>query len=518
MKPSEDPSLVPVDSLLTKPRRWRRRLLVAAFCVALAVYLRAKLVRKPLPEDPEEALQVGIEETDRLDPGWRWQDLEGNRAAINDADNSALCLLAAHKRLPKRWPTWQSLDRLAGRELAFSARIQYENDIRRVPADIQFNRQQRAVLEGELHQADPALIEARKLARMPQGRLPAGPSTSAVAALFSSNPHIHEVRTIVKLLEMDAWVRTEEGDLDSALASCRAILNAGRAIGDEPEAIAQLVRLACQSTAVTTLERILAQGTPSFVALSSTQELVQDEARVPILIIVARSERARIDLFLQKAHDGEVSRKDMEYGEKLAADFLGRSEKKGAAANPDRWYAPERINWYRAWYLRYSTDLVELCKREPPPPDALRDLEATLKGQPALLQILGRGKGKFVESYWRVQAQLRCAATALAVERYRQRNGHWPDPPTDITPWYIARIPADPYDGCRLRFCRVNEGVGVYSIGPDRKDDKGSLRDPQSRQVSSDEGFRLWNPDLRRHARWPERPLDELPGSDEEDD
>lgn len=522
MKPSDDPSNVPADPTAANNTPSLRAIFAAvAFWVlvgvALAVYFRWKLPRKPLPEDPDQALQVAVEEADRLDPGWRLEELEAKRDAIADADNSALCVLAAHERLPKGWPTWRSLDRLAGRELARSARYRYEDDIRKVPADIQFNAQQLAVLKGELREAEAALTEARKLTDLSRGRLPPGPPSKA--AFLGSNPHLEQVRKIMELLEMDAKVRTQDGKLDDALASCRAILNAGRAIGDEPDSIAQLVRLACESTAVNKLERILAQGVPSPAALASAQQLLEDEAKVPTLLTVARGERARMDFFLRKIHDGGMTTEEIEKLENLAtsmaASLRGR-DGSGSSASEGKWYAPQRINWYRAWFLRYSSDLVELCKVEPPSMEDLEKLEATLRGQPAILRLCVGGKEKIVADCWRNQAKLRCAVVALAVERYRQTNGRWPDALTDLVPGLIARIPADPYDGRRLRYGRVRRGVSVYSIGSDGKDNKGDLRDPTLSQQAADVGFRLWNPNLRRHAPQPVQALDELPGNDDD--
>ncbi len=101
---------------------------------------------------------------------------------------------------------------------------------------MQFNTQQLAILKAELHAAEAALTEARKLADLPHGRLPSGPPGKS--KFPASNPHIPAVRKIMELLVMDARVRAQEGDLGNALATCRALLNTGRTLGDEPDSIA----------------------------------------------------------------------------------------------------------------------------------------------------------------------------------------------------------------------------------------------------------------------------------------
>ena len=55
-------------------------------------------------------------------------------------------------------------------------------------------------------------------------------------------------------------------------------------------------------------------------------------------------------------------------------------------------------------------------------------------------------------------------AVALAVERYRQEQGHWPDALTDLPSGYLAVIPVDPATGERVGYRRDGDGVVVYSL------------------------------------------------------
>jgi hypothetical protein len=100
------------------------------------------------------------------------------------------------------------------------------------------------------------------------------------------------------------------------------------------------------------------------------------------------------------------------------------------------------------------------------------------------------------------QAELHTAATALAIERYRLAHGMWPTTLADVTgDRFLSSIPADPYDGRPLRYLVGPDGVVVYSVGPDRRDD-GGKRPPGARNhhgnfSNADVGFRLLNPDRR---------------------
>src|SRR5204862_3732227 len=92
-------------------------------------------------------------------------------------------------------------------------------------------------------------------------------------------PHVEKVRNqVVNLLQDDAYLRAQEGDLHGALLSVRAMLNAGRSLGDEPVMITMLVRGWADGKTVATLDRVLAQGEVSASDLATMQELLEAEA------------------------------------------------------------------------------------------------------------------------------------------------------------------------------------------------------------------------------------------------
>ena len=58
-------------------------------------------------------------------------------------------------------------------------------------------------------------------------------------------------------------------------------------------------------------------------------------------------------------------------------------------------------------------------------------------------------------------------------------------------------MPADPFTGGPLRFRRLDDGIVIYSVGADRKDDGGDLG-PSQNKSGKDIGFRLWDVSQRR--------------------
>ena len=95
------------------------------------------------------------------------------------------------------------------------------------------------------------------------------------------------------------------------------------------------------------------------------------------------------------------------------------------------------------------------------------------------------------------RAELRTARCMLALERYRQAHAKWPASLRELVPEFIEAVPVDPYDGQPLRYHRRVDGVVIYSIGPDKFDNGGAVRN-QPGKPATDIGFQLWDPARRR--------------------
>jgi hypothetical protein len=85
---------------------------------------------------------------------------------------------------------------------------------------------------------------------------------------------------------------------------------------------------------------------------------------------------------------------------------------------------------------------------------------------------VGAGEGEGV-------ARLRGAITALAIERFRSKNGRLPDKLGDLTPGFLAEVPEDPFNGEELSYRRLPKGYVVYSVGRDLTDDGGKELPPE---------------------------------------
>ncbi|HTH47785.1 MAG TPA: hypothetical protein VMB21_09765, partial [Candidatus Limnocylindria bacterium] len=80
-------------------------------------------------------------------------------------------------------------------------------------------------------------------------------------------------------------------------------------------------------------------------------------------------------------------------------------------------------------------------------------------------------------------ATLRCAQTAMAVQRWRlAHDGTLPASLEALVPEYLATLPEDPLDGQSLKLRAQTPGYVIYSVGDDGADGGGKKRAPKSNQ------------------------------------
>jgi len=65
----------------------------------------------------------------------------------------------------------------------------------------------------------------------------------------------------------------------------------------------------------------------------------------------------------------------------------------------------------------------------------------------------------------RIEAQRRCAITAIALKRYQLRHGSWPADLSALSPEFLSQIPCDPADGQPLHYQPNPDGrFTLYSM------------------------------------------------------
>jgi hypothetical protein len=148
----------------------------------------------------------------------------------------------------------------------------------------------------------------------------------------------------------------------------------------------------------------------------------------------------------------------------------------------------------RAALLHYFARAIEIAKLPPEDQDAaLTRLEVTVKDMPFAAKTFTPSLLRVAASCRRTKAELRCASTALAAERFRLARGHWPSSLERLVPEFLETVPTDPGNGKPLRFRRLADGVVIDSVG---QDEGGSVNNG-TRVGPDDRAFHLWDVPLR---------------------
>jgi hypothetical protein len=420
-------------------------------------------------------IQEAIAEADRLDPGWRLNELEATRAIIPPDVNPAMQVLAAQKLEPQGGsPKWM---------LPLPNGTGLVDALEELSPQVRLSAAQRKELFEGLQPSSNALKEVKKIVGMAQGRFGVKWSKDAAGTLM---PHLDAVNRIGSLLRYEAIARADAGDLVGALEAGRAAVYLGRSIGDEPALVSQFVRLRCSRQAIRSLERVLAQGELAPAELDAFQQLLVDELKHPAQLIAARSARADIHEFLVVTENLGIDRASYQ----LRASMLGY--------HYDNLVDMMRARQAHAKWLHYLNECVEITKLPIEEQEAkFAELAMPDAQLPMLLEALfrptdSRAPWSSPRNFQHAQACLRSAIAALAVERYRLAEGRWPENLNALVPKYISSVPIDPFEGKPLVLLHSKDlGADFLAIQPAKITETTQLW-PTS--------FRLWSVKDRRKA------------------
>jgi hypothetical protein len=471
-------------------RRWLRRLLLSIFSLIVLTIVGGFIRYKWVEHTAQMELDAVIAELDEADPHWRLEDIEAARKVIPDDENAALVVMQIAARLPKPWPS-----DAAGNSPFRSFRAPLSERLAEVDPSQRLEPEVAYELEEQLKAARPALEQTSALTHLLEGRFPITYS----ADYYATPIQVQDARLVASLLQAEGIALAQANDIEGAMTAARGILVAGRSIGDEPCMVSQLVRMACGYISVLSLERTLAQGQPSESSLGRLQWLLEDEESMRLLETSLRGERAGGHRLLSSIESGEVS---------LSAFLASPGGGSGSGPNKleDMWvntFGTLMAKQQHAALLRAYTKCVEAARLPlNEQVERFAQIDQTVKRERTantlFIGLLVPGSAKVGVAFARSRASLRCAIIALAAERFRLAHQRWPKELAELSLTFIKGVPTDPYDGHPLRLAVLDDGIVIYSIGPDLQDNGGTINRKNAIAPGSDLGFRLWNVVARR--------------------
>jgi hypothetical protein len=462
----------------THRRKWFRfALCVCVLAVgSLAGYWLYRL------ESSRSRLAETIRRLDESEPGWTKDELCAARNGRLPPDelNSFRLIRESKAAFP---PGYTSTDPV--------------RDLVDHPSNRQLPMDGLTALQKQVAAGEPALAIARRLAGAPEGGRAMNMSEMPISTDVTE---VQDARGVVWALQWDALAAAHAGRPSDAVRSARAALGTGRAIGDEPFAISQLVRIACVGVACRATERMLGLCEPN-EGLAELQIELTREADVPRLYYSMLGERAATHQMFLLFESGGIDQFGGPPG--VAAG------NPGLLARLSSWTIRPLRREEHAICLTMMSDFVEAsrrpfdeqrsaCRAVPLPADGDSRYVFTLLLVPAI--------EKTIDASLRCRGELLAVAAGVACERYRQRTGRWPASLEEIPKDILPAVPTDPFTGKPVIVRRVANGILVYSVGPDERDDGGrfeELSDTPGGRKTRDFGIRLWDGDQRRRPSPP---------------
>ena len=290
-------------------------------------------------------------------------------------------------------------------------------------------------------------------------------------------PHLARMRQAVRLLALEAIEAASRGDGKAVAGAMVAALRASRALRSEPILMSALVRTACDSITVETLQWCLGVTRPPGPALLPVQRLLAAEATENFILDAMIGERCfGIGAWKQLEKDA---------GRDLAAALGG-----GLRAPLGLGLIPRALwNTDKAFYLRMMNDYVDALSLPAP----RRYTEAALVGRNLqervprwclLSRMLLPALERVFQVAQRNAARCSTAAVAVACLRYRARKGRFPDDLGHLVPEFIEAVPLDPFNGKPLRYRKRRGGIVVYSVGKNLRDDGGRMKDRRGPDIA----------------------------------
>jgi hypothetical protein len=463
-------------------------LCLAIFIVSLVIVVHTGSVH----------LAAAIARTDRLDPDWRLQDLEGQGRPFPPKGKNGMDQVLAIRAAapPGGYGQWEFLGRERNSSELVRLRDAMQNSLngnRKVPAVL--NEDEISVLQIEERKSAKGIGLARELVNCPYGRF----DVIFAKNFWSTNfGPMHEIRATANLLRYDALRRANQRDITGALENVNAMLHASRSVGNQRILITTLDCVSVDRLAVMVLERTLGLGEGTDKELLELQKELLAQSKIPYFLIGLRGERAGIDLLLESIQTGELK------VDELAA-LPAMKKLPGPLAALWLFYTNMTIKDRRAELLSLMTDAVEIARAP------LETHQAELKTWQekhrhldtlSITRYLIPALTKADEWDIQLKAELRCAIAGIAAERFRLASGHWPGRLEDLVPRFLDQVPVDPYDGQPLKMTRREIELVIYAIGLDSTDNGGQIDDSPNLS-GSDIGFRLFDPAKRRQPARP---------------
>lgn len=339
-----------------------------------------------------------------------------------------------------------------------------------------------------LDQVDEPLARIHDALELDRGCVEVTWTTPALEVLLH---HITGFRFVTKTLALEATLAAEEGNPERAGEVIEAMFRFDRVQECDRSMIGFIVRIACMGLTQDQIERTVNLGSLEDHMLERfAHQLAEHEGVLDMRRAIMTERVFTLDTmrWVRGAPRGSVGNY-MPGGDPALGRFYRLIPVMPA------------LDQSRA--LDIYAEIIQAADR--PDGDAIRDAkaaEAKLQTVPSyciLTRSLVPYMSRAIELWVRTVGSSRALRAGLACERYRLATGTWPETLDALVPSYLDTVPVDPFDDQPIRYAHIDEGIKVWSIGEDMKDNGGDVKRLKrgKNEKPTDFGWVFLNPELR---------------------
>ncbi|MSU62031.1 MAG: hypothetical protein EXS31_06495 [Pedosphaera sp.] len=325
-------------------------------------------------------------------------------------------------------------------------------------------------------------------------------------------PHLAPLKSFSTMFSVRAAARLAKRDSAGGFEDAMTCLQLANASEKDPLFISQLVGLSQERIAQHAVWEGLVEHRWNEAQLAEFQrEFARSDARERFLFAI-RGER----VLANNTFDGWAS-------------FPGREIDLPMLEETQPYWGLRWLKWIPGWirqnqvrHNRFYDLLIEQTKQTNWPANLARHANQGATLQEARLAeispynaitralVLGLAEAKANQQFKAARAQVteHLAEVACALERFRIAHGTYPKELSELMPNYLTAVPRDPMSEGQLRYERIDEKeslefgwFNLWSVGPDGKDDAGTMSAPMSAQNIDQQGDWVWPLPVKRVGR-----------------
>ena len=283
--------------------------------------------------------------------------------------------------------------------------------------------------------------------------------------IYTLLPNLPNIRELSRILSTKARLDARAGNLDKAWNMVRIQLRFADAMLKDPILVTQLVRIASIKLACRTIQELCEIAPPNEQQYRGIQEHLTGFDDITPIVLAIDGERLLLGEWAFNLPKNELYKVTMEQDQQGdIPDIIYKLIILRTTFKP-------LFLADRAAYMRFMHKSIEYIEN-PHSNFRIDTLEDNIVKHHMLSKMLIFDMNRIKAIHREMIADLRITQAGLALLQYKQSRGNLPDTLEALK----LNDTNDPFVGEPLRYKTQEQGFILYSVGPDKKDNGGSLR------------------------------------------